>query len=130
MKFKDSIRSGFSNYANFMGRAQKSEYWFWVLFCWIIFSVWLVLESTIFSAAVINSSSGTGQIFMPVNLIFFALAIPTISVFVRRLHDTDRKGWWWLFSFVPFGGLVLFIWLCTNGTPGANRFGEEPSKHE
>ena len=47
-----------------------------------------------------------------------------------RLHDTDRKGWWWLLGFVPFGGLVLLSWLCSKGSPNSNRFGGTGSSME
>jgi uncharacterized membrane protein YhaH (DUF805 family) len=53
--------------------------------------------------------------------------IPDIAVYVRRLHDTDRSGWWLLLFFVPLiGAIVLIVWFCTQGTHGYNRFGANP----
>jgi uncharacterized membrane protein YhaH (DUF805 family) len=56
-----------------------------------------------------------------------AIIIPSIAVTVRRLHDTDRSGWWFLLSFVPLiGGLVLLVFEVLDSTPGANRYGPNP----
>ena len=56
---------------------------------------------------------------------FFSLAhlLPSLAVAVRRLHDTDRSGWWFLIVFTGIGAIVLFVWYCFRGTPGQNRFG-------
>jgi len=118
MNFKNAIKSGFKNYANFKGRAQRSEYWFRILFYLLVVVAGLVLESLV------------RGISLPIALIHLGLIIPTISVFVRRLHDTDRKGWWWLVTLIPFGGLVLFVWMCSKGTTDSNRFGQELLKPE
>jgi uncharacterized membrane protein YhaH (DUF805 family) len=56
-----------------------------------------------------------------------AMIIPSIAVAVRRLHDTDRTGWWCLIGFVPFiGAIVLLIFFVLDSTPGTNRFGPNP----
>lgn len=52
--------------------------------------------------------------------------IPSLSVAVRRLHDSEKSGWFLLLAFVPFGSLVLLIFYCLDGTPGPNRFGPDP----
>jgi uncharacterized membrane protein YhaH (DUF805 family) len=53
--------------------------------------------------------------------------IPTVSVAIRRLHDSDRTGWWYLLIFVPLiGWIILLIWYVTKGTDGPNRFGPDP----
>jgi uncharacterized membrane protein YhaH (DUF805 family) len=53
--------------------------------------------------------------------------LPGISVTVRRLHDTDRSGWWYWIGLIPLvGAILLLIWFCTRGTDGANRFGPDP----
>jgi uncharacterized membrane protein YhaH (DUF805 family) len=55
------------------------------------------------------------------------LFIPSIAVGVRRLHDIDRSGWWWLLWFVPIvGWIIMLIWVCSGGTAGMNRFGRDP----
>ena len=124
MQFKNSIRLGFQNYANFKGRASRSEFWFWVLFFWLAVILASIIDAVIFSGVASDANSGVRLYLLPLNLVGYVLLIPNVSVFVRRLHDTDRKGWWWLLGFVPFGGLVLLSWLCTKGSPSANRFGD------
>jgi len=56
-----------------------------------------------------------------------ALLIPSIAAGIRRLHDTDRSGWWLLIAFIPLiGVIVLLVFFVSGGTAGANRFGEDP----
>ena len=58
----------------------------------------------------------------------FALAVflPTLAVAVRRLHDTDRSGWWILLGLIPLvGWIILLVWYCSKGTDGPNRFGQD-----
>ncbi len=124
MNFKVSIRSGFNNYTNFKGRAQRSEFWYWVLFFWLCEIAAVIVDSLLFPNAYNYDSPSAVVLALPTNIVGYVLLIPNISMFVRRLHDTDRRGWWWLISFVPFGGLALLIWMCSKGTPGSNRFGE------
>ena len=123
MNLRDSIKSGFQNYANFKGRAGRSEFWFWVLFFWIATAIGIILDAILFPGVSTSSNSGIGQAFLPLNLITYALLVPNIAVFIRRLHDIDRKGWWFFVGFVPFGGIILLVWLCTRGTDRENRFG-------
>lgn len=61
-------------------------------------------------------------------LILYALLvfIPSLAVSVRRLHDQDKSGWFYLLNFIPFGGLVLLVFYCLPGTPGLNRYGPIP----
>ena len=129
MNFKPAVKSGFNNYANLKGRAQRSECWFWILFCLLVVVLGFIIKSIVIAGGISSTSRVIG-IFFPLNLIQLAIMVPTISVLVRRFHDTDRKGWWWLIMFIPFGSLVVCIWLCSNGTPGTNRFGEDLSKPE
>lgn len=115
MTFGQSVSSVLRNYVNFSDRASRSEFWFWRLFTFICVIVLLVLLSA-------NDAFG-------ILLILFVLGIilPDLAVTVRRLHDTDRSGWWILIDFIPLiGPIVLLIWFCTRGTPGPNRFGEDP----
>jgi uncharacterized membrane protein YhaH (DUF805 family) len=53
--------------------------------------------------------------------------LPSISVTVRRLHDTDHSGWWWWIGLIPLVGIiVLIVWWATPGTRGPNKYGEDP----
>ena len=127
MNFQNAVKSGFSNYANFRGRAQRSEFWYWVLFFWLSVAVAEVLDAALFPGVSGSNNPGLELYVLPLNLVGYALLIPSISVFVRRLHDIDRKGWWWLITFIPFGGLVMLVWLCSKGSQGVNRFGVGPT---
>jgi uncharacterized membrane protein YhaH (DUF805 family) len=98
-------------YANFSGRAIRSEYW-WFALAYII--AYLVL-------AVVDYVLG---IQLLTAILALGLLIPSIAVGVRRLHDLDKSGWWLLLGLIPIvGGLVLLYWFCQPGTPGANQFG-------
>lgn len=117
MTFGQAIASGFQNYVTFSGRAARSEYWYWVLF------VILVSIATYALDAVIFPDSETG----PINLLAgLALFLPGLAVGIRRLHDLDRTGWWFLIAFTIIGLVLLFVWACMKGTAGPNRFGPEP----
>ena len=113
MSFGEAISVCFSKYATFSGRAARPEYWYWVLFT--------VLASVIFVLIELNASANAGR---ALDAIFnIATVIPSIAVAARRLHDTDRSGWWQLLVFIPvIGWVLLLIWLCQPGTPGGNRF--------
>ena len=121
MGFGDSVRTCWKKYGDFDGRAARSEFWWWVVFVALVqFTAAIVL--TIF--LIIFQNVGFLQwlsvlIFM---VIVLAFLLPSIAVSVRRLHDRDLSGWLYLLSFVPFGGLVLFIFYVMPGTPGPNRY--------
>ncbi|MCC5945694.1 MAG: DUF805 domain-containing protein [Bernardetiaceae bacterium] len=96
------------NYANFKGRARRSEYWYFVLFS-IIISVVL---------AIIEQFLGIGDILS--NLYSLAIFIPSLAVAVRRMHDVGKSGW---FILIPIYNLILAV---TDGVVGANEYGEDP----
>ena len=104
MGFSEAIKHCFSNYANFNGRAKRSEYWYFVLFAAIVYFVAALLSPGLYT------------------LVFFALVIPTFAAAVRRLHDGGRSGWNVLWSLVPFGGIVVLVWLASEGQPGSNKY--------
>ena len=125
MNFVDAVRSGFNNYANFSGRALRSEYWWWVVFVWIAGLVANIIDSAlgwrVYETTVNGIQQGSGPIAAIVGL---ALIIPGLAVLVRRLHDTDRSGWWfWLIIIPIIGWIVLIVFLASTGTPGPNRYG-------
>ncbi|MGI9264325.1 MAG: DUF805 domain-containing protein [Gammaproteobacteria bacterium] len=108
-------------YLVFEGRAQRAEYWYFVLFN-IIFGIVLAIIDGIFGS--LNPDTGMGLLS---GIYSLAVLIPTIGVAIRRLHDTDRSGWWLLLALVPLiGGLVLLVFFILDGTPGSNRFGPNP----
>lgn len=108
-------------YTQFSGRASRSEYW-WFQFFMMMFTIPLNVLG--FIAGYINStslalvSSGLMLVVWP------ALALPLIAVTIRRLHDTDRSGWWLLLGLVPIAGLAVLVFMLLPSTPGDNRFGK------
>ena len=98
-------------YANFSGRAMRSEYWWFVLAYLIAYLVLSIVDYAL-GAQLLTTILSLG------------LLIPSIAVGVRRLHDLDKSGWWLLLGLIPLiGRLVLIYWFCQPGTPGPNRFG-------
>ncbi len=115
MTFTESVRSVLTNYAKFDGRARRSEYWWFVLFNILVSIVAGVVDQVFISII------GFGFVGIIVSL---GLLIPGLAVGARRLHDTDRSGWWLLLVLIPLiGAIILIIWLATEGTKGDNRFG-------
>ena len=122
MGFGDAVRTCWRKYGDFDGRAQRSEFWWWVVFVAIlqvVASIVLTLLLVIFHNAGFLQWLGV-LIFM---VVLLAVILPSIAVSVRRLHDRDLSGWWYLLGFVPFGNIVLLVWYVLPGTPGPNRFG-------
>ncbi len=113
LSFPDAVRSVLTQYATFSGRARRAEYWWFALF-----SVVVVLV-----AAIIDVAIGFPLVQLVVSL---GLIVPGLAVGVRRLHDTDRSGWWLLLGLVPFGGIVLLVFYCLEGLRGPNRYGPDP----
>jgi uncharacterized membrane protein YhaH (DUF805 family) len=108
-------------YAVFSGRARRKEYWFFVLFN-IIASIVLAIVDTM--TGTMSMTYGIGLLGCIYSLL---VLIPSIAVGVRRLHDTDRSGWWLLLALVPFIGIiVLIVFFVMDSTPGDNRFGPNP----
>lgn len=109
-----------TRYAQFTGRAGRSECWWFQLFIMII-SIPLYLLS--FYAGY-SGSQGLALVVTGLGVVMWlAFVLPSIAATIRRLHDTDRSGWWLLLGFVPFVSLVLLVFLLLPGTPGGNRFG-------
>ena len=120
MGFTDAIRSGFSNYIVIQGRAQRSAYWFWVLFT-ILGSILASIVDGMISGV---SFAGTGAV---ESLFSLATILPSITVAIRRLHDLGRTGWWLLIVFVPIvGWIVLIVFFVSKGTDGDNDHGPDP----
>jgi len=104
-------------YADFQGRARRSEYWLFTLFIFIAAFVASIIDTVVFG----------GEAPVLVGILALGLIIPSLAVTVRRLHDTDRSGWWYLIAFLPLiGGLIIFIFSVLDGTPGPNKFGPDP----
>jgi uncharacterized membrane protein YhaH (DUF805 family) len=98
MNFQEAVQSGFSNYANFRGRACRSEFWWWQLFLVLGGIVVAVLD--LFANSDVLGGSPLATLF------WLATIIPDLAVTVRRLHDTDSSGWWILLALIPFVDMV------------------------
>ena len=114
MGFWDAVKSALRKYATTSGRASRSEYWYFVLFGFLVTVIASLLDTLV---------SGGGVLY---GIVALALVLPQIAIAVRRLHDRDRSGWWYLIVLIPFGAIVLIVWFCMRGTPGPNRFGNDP----
>ncbi|MEX0734412.1 MAG: DUF805 domain-containing protein [Steroidobacteraceae bacterium] len=108
-------------YATFSGRAQRAEYWFFVLFYILIFIGLTIIDSV---TGTLNPLYGFGLLG---GLFALSMLIPSIAVGVRRLHDTGRSGWWMLLALVPLiGGIILLVFFCLDSQPGDNAYGPNP----
>jgi uncharacterized membrane protein YhaH (DUF805 family) len=121
-------------YADFEGRSRRKEYWMFQLAI-IIATVALVAVIAIIGGGLDGMAEG-GGLFAGVGLVLFGLFIvaiflPSIAVQVRRFHDQDKSGWFVLLNFIPYvGGLIVFVFMFLEGTPGPNRFGPDPKAGE
>jgi uncharacterized membrane protein YhaH (DUF805 family) len=129
VSFGEAIRQAFRNGFVYRGRASRSAYWWFALFAAIFPMVFFGVVQAII--ALITTVNGRGSIgthpgaafTIPVLLLFAYLGLVTLALLVRRLHDTDRSGWWILIAFVPtVGGIVLLIFSLLAGTPGPNQY--------
>lgn len=108
-------------YAIFSGRARRKEYW-WFFLINLLVSIGLAIVDGITGS--FSAETGMGLLG---SLYALAVLIPGIAVSVRRLHDTERSGWWLLLAFVPVvGAIVLLVFLVQDGKPGANQYGVNP----
>jgi uncharacterized membrane protein YhaH (DUF805 family) len=113
MSFGEAIRDGFTKYATFGGRSSRSAYWWWILF-YVLVAI---------GASILDAAVGTGVIMILIWLGFF---LPNLAVLVRRLHDTDRSGWWVLIGLIPLiGAIVLIVFACIDSGP-PNKYGQGP----
>ena len=109
MTFGESIKTCFSKYTDFSGRATRSEFWWWALFVLLV------------SAAVGIISEVLSGVFS------LAVLLPYLAVGARRLHDTDRSGWLQLIALIPLvGWIVLIVWFAQEGKE-PNRYSSTPA---
>ena len=104
-------------YVCFEGRASRSEFWYFQLFLFALSFAGTIVLSVIASPDVVNIYS---------TLVWIATFLPSLGATVRRLHDTDHSGWWYLIVFTIIGAFVLLYWCIIAGTDGENSFGPDP----
>lgn len=113
----------FRKYAQFGGRSRRKEYWMFGLMNMVVFAV-LYGTGTV---ALLNRSTGLSVlIFLLCGAYGLAALIPGLAVSVRRLHDTNKSGWWLLLCLVPLGALIILIFDCLDSDPGDNQYGPNP----
>ena len=122
MNFLNAVKSYFVRWNDFKTRSSRSEYWWATLF-----SVLVSLVSELVNVAIAsNPSALTLTIAILVLILLIFMMIASLALVVRRLHDIDKSGWWYLLIFTIIGIIPLIIWFCSKGTEGENRFGENP----
>ena len=115
--FLDALKN---KYATFEGRARRSEYWYFMLFYFLAIVALAIVD------VIVGTYSEEGGFGLLSGLFMLATILPSLAVTVRRLHDTDRSGWWVLINLVPIlGALVLLVFTVLDSQPGANRFGPQ-----
>jgi uncharacterized membrane protein YhaH (DUF805 family) len=114
MGFGAAVSACFSKYITFSGRARRAEYWYWTLF------VVLVNVAAVVLPIVVPRQPAIGLLS---TALYLVLLLPGFAVLVRRLHDTDHSGWWFLLPLTIIGSIVLLVWMCQEGTKTTNRFG-------
>ena len=121
-----------NNYANFNGRARRSEFWFFVLFNIIISIVALILDNVIGTTISLHDNA-YGAIPMPYGYIYIlyvlAVFIPGLAVTVRRLHDVGKSGWMYFIVLIPIiGAIWLLVLFFADSQVGSNKWGENPKE--
>ncbi len=124
MDIATAITSVLSKYVGFQGRARRSEYWWWFLASFIFYLVAETLDRF-----VDPPPAGVVIYFgLIYKLAILALFLPSLAVTVRRLHDTNRSGFWVFIAIVPIiGWILLLYWYCMKGTSGQNQYGPDPA---
>lgn len=110
MNFTKSVEVCFNKFANFEGRARKSEFWWFQLFCIIVQIVGTIIDSIL----------GYTELFVWIGYIIVLL--PSLAVGARRLHDTGRSGWWQLLFLTIIGIIILIVWWVADGDK-KNKYG-------
>lgn len=123
----------YKRYADFDGRSSRREYWMFQLLFVLVFlvigGVFIAFDSrgvTSIGPSLLEDAGGVA-----LAIFFLGSLIPQLSVTVRRLHDQDKSGWYYLINFIPYvGGLIMLVFMCTRGTDGENQYGPDPLNSE
>ena len=116
VSFTQAIKMALDKYCCFTGRASRSEYWWWVLFTFVI--------SVIVGAVFGDGTAGK----IVSSLVGLAFLLPGLGLSVRRLHDTGKSGWWILIGLIPLvGAIILLIFFIKDSDPATNAYGPVPN---
>ena len=117
------------NYVTFSGRARRSEYWYFVLFNLIFSWAAILLDHFLGTSFIINTMNGPIDFYYGYIYLIYALVVflPSFAVFVRRLHDVGKSGWFLLIGLIPLVGAIwLLVLLFTDSNVGPNKYGLNP----
>lgn len=116
-------------YAQFSGRSDRKEFWYFILFYIVAYSILAIVDGMVFGGYVAMtrdsfSASSSG----PLQAIFaLGSFIPMLAVTFRRLHDINKTAWWIFLGLIPLvGTIILIIWCARKGDPAPNAHGEAP----
>lgn len=122
MDFMTAVRTCISKYVDFSGRARRSEFWYFVLFTFLV-----GIGTSILDAILGTDYDGSTSGGLINTLGSLALFLPSLAAAIRRLHDIDRSGWWILLGIIPIvGWIIVIVWYCTDTKPGDNQYGPDP----
>ena len=115
--------------AVFSGRARRKEYWMFVLVNMII-AILIGILVGIATSSDANSNTKIAPVFNCISSLYsLAILLPSLGVFVRRLHDIGKSGWWFFIGFIPLiGEIWLLVLMCTDGQSGSNQYGPNPKE--
>lgn len=117
--FGEAVKRALNKYCCFSGRASRSEYWWWILFSFIV--------NTALNYIFLFISSAETAV-MVCGIVGLALLLPSLGLCVRRLHDIGKSGWWWLLALIPIiGAIILIVWFCKDSQPTENQYGPIPN---
>ena len=111
-------------YVVFSGRSQRKEYWYFFLFNILALFLLVFIDDAV---GTLNPETGQGLIS---TIYMLAVILPYFGVGIRRLHDTNRTGWWLLLGFVPIiGPIVLIVFFCLDSNQEENKYGKNPKEN-
>ncbi len=114
MGFGEAVSTCFKKSVVWEGRASRPEFWWFHLGAWLIMVV----------AGIIGAIIGTWIIYALAGIV---LILPSLAVLVRRLHDTNRSGWWYWIELVPLiGVIVILVFVLSASDEGENKYGPNP----
>lgn len=129
MSLGQAVRSVFSKYVVFEGRARRSEYWMFALFNFLVYAGLSILAAVILGFGDDGAEAAVTTLSGLYGMYSLAVFLPSLAVCVRRLHDTGKSGWIILIGLIPFGGIVLLVWFATDSQPGTNAYGPNPKEN-
>ena len=114
VSFPGAVKLAFQGYFDFRSRSTRAEYWWWLLFQGVACTTAGLIDTLLW------------QTFVLYWIFALGLFVAHWAVSVRRLHDTNKTGWWLLLVFVPFGGIVLWVFYVQASDMGTNKYGPNP----